>query len=302
MDDLVLQSKKSRRTKLAIFDFDWTIVKPKDGRKFPKDVNDWQYLRASVPDVIKKYAKDHQIVIMTDQSKPWKVDQIKAVLADLAIDYTAIIGVKPASQKPSTNLFNTTFPKFDNTKALYVGDAAGRKDDWSDKDRVFAERLGVAFHVPEDMFPLDVAKPLPKAVAPAKKQEVVIMVGYPASGKSTIAKTILEESGYHRVDGDSLKTAKAMVKDAGKHVATKSIVFDSTAGTKEKRGEFVKFATEHKLPVRVFWVQTSIEESMERNKQRGAAGGNKVPDVVFYVFRKNFETPEAEEGFTVVKI
>jgi len=302
MDDLVLQSKKSRRTKLAIFDFDWTIVKPKDGRKFPKDVHDWQYLRASVPEVIKKYAKDHQIVIMTDQSKPWKVDQIKAVLADLAIDYTAIIGVKPASQKPSTDLFNATFPRFDKTKALYVGDAAGRKDDWSDKDRVFAERLGVAFHVPEDMFPLDEAKPLPKAVAPAKKQEVVIMVGYPASGKSTIAKTILEESGYHRVDGDSLKTAKAMVKDAGKHVATQSIVFDSTAGTKEKRAEFVKFATEHKLPVRVFWVQTSIEESMERNKQRGAAGGNKVPDVVFYVFRKNFETPEAEEGFTVVKI
>jgi len=64
----------------------------------------------------------------------------------------------------------------------------------------------------------------------------------------------------------------------------------------------VKFATELELPIRVFWVQTSIDESMARNKQRGAEGGNKVPDVAFYVFRKNFETPEEEEGFKLVKL
>ena len=210
----------------------------------------------------------------------------------------AIFDFDSLNQRMGANsLFNATFPKFD--KALYLDDAAGRKDDWSDKDRLFSERL--TFHVPEDMFPLVVAKPIPKAAAPSKKHEVVIMVGYPASGKSTIAK-ILEESGYHRVDGDSLKTAKAMVKDAGKHVATKSIVFDSTAGTKKKRSEFVKFATERELPIRVFWVQTSIDESMARNKQRGAEGGNKVPDVAFYVFRKNFEPPEEEEGFKLVKL
>jgi len=124
----------------------------------------------------------------------------------------AIFDFDSLNQRMGANsLFNATFPKFDNTETLYIGDAVGRKDDWSDKDRLVAERLGATFHVPEDMFPLVVAKPLPKAAAPSKKHEVVIMVGYPASGKSTIAK-ILEESGYHRVDGDSLKTAKAMVK------------------------------------------------------------------------------------------
>jgi bifunctional polynucleotide phosphatase/kinase len=297
MDDTILRAKVSRRAKFAIYDFDWTLVKPRDGRRFPKDAADWQYIRESVPAVVRKYAKTHQTVIVTDQSKPWKIDQIKAVVADLGIDpITVVIGVK--TQKPETGLFETAFPNFKPEKAFYVGDAAGRHDDWSDKDKVFALRLGVTFHTPEDVFPLDPIPELPKAAAPAKKNEVVIMVGYPASGKTTIAKDL----GYHRVDGDALKTASAMIKDAEKHVSSESIVFDSTAGTAAKRAEFVKFAQKHDLPVRVFWVQTPIDVAMERNKQRAAAGGPKVPDVVFYVFRKKFESPSADEGFSIVKI
>jgi bifunctional polynucleotide phosphatase/kinase len=297
MNDVVLQPKISRRSKFAIFDFDWTIVKPKEGRKFPKDVDDWQYIRESVPRIVKKYAKDHQIVIVTDQSKAWKIEQIQHVLADLEVEATVIIGVK--TQKPDTALFNKVFPKYDPEKLFYVGDAAGREGDWSDKDKLFASNLGIKFFSPEEIFPLDPVKALPKNAAAIKKREVVIMMGYPASGKSTIAKGL---DGYYRVDGDSLKTAAAMVKDAKKHVAEQSIVFDSTAGTKERRGEFVKFAKEHDLPVRVFWVQTSIDESMERNKQRALTGIKKIPDIAFYMFRKKFEEPSEDEGFVLVKI
>ena len=287
----------SRRQRLAIFDFDWTLVKPQAGRKFPTKVVDWEWLRPSVPEVVRRYAKDHQIVIVTDQSKAWKLDQIKAVIAELGIvdHLTIIVGVK--TQKPDPSLFLSAFPKFHKEKAFYVGDAAGRPGDWSDKDRKFAAAIDVEFKTPEELFPLPQIEK-PKDLE-SKTKEVVIMVGYPASGKSTIAKDL---KGYHRVDGDALKTAAAMVRDAKKHVADSSIVFDSTAGTKAKRAEFVKFATEVGLPVRVFWVQTSIEDSMERNRQRAAEGGPKVPDVVFYVYRKNFEEPVAAEGFKIVKL
>jgi Polynucleotide kinase 3 phosphatase len=57
MEDTILQTKKSRRTKFAIFDFDWTLVKPKAGRKFPTKADDWMYLRPSVPDVVRKAVK-----------------------------------------------------------------------------------------------------------------------------------------------------------------------------------------------------------------------------------------------------
>lgn len=299
MDDVVLRSPASRRTKLAIFDFDWTLVKPQNGRKFPKDVKDWMYLRESVPTVIRKLAKDHRIVIVTDQSQPWKIDMIKTVIADLAIDITAVIGVK--TKKPSTALFLSVFPKLHPERSFYVGDAAGEKGDWSDKDRVFATNLGMQFYKPEELFPLDEPKPLPASAKAKKTQEVVVMVGYPASGKSTIAKG-LESDGYYRVEGDVHKSVSAMLKDAEKHISTQSIVFDSTAGSKAKREDYVKFAQKHDLPIRVFWVQTSIDESIERNKQRALEGGPKVPTVAFYVFRKHFEEPTESEGFKLVKI
>jgi bifunctional polynucleotide phosphatase/kinase len=302
MDDQILAvaagAPGKKFHKVGIFDYDWTLVKPKDGRRFPKSVEDWQYLRPSVPSIMRKFAKDHRIVIVTDQSKQWKVDQILSVIADLGIHATVIVGVKEESRKPSTSLFYSVFPKLNKEKAFYVGDAAGRPDDWADKDRVFAESLGVKFYTPEDIFPLDTVNPQPKLVGPSKTQEVVIMVGYPASGKSTIAKSLTD---YHYVEGDALKTTKAMIKDAEKH-STQSIVFDSTAGTKEKRSEFIEFAKKHSLPVRIFWVKTPIDIAMERNNERAKSGGTKIPDVVFYVYRKKFQEPTEEEGAIVVPI
>ena len=297
MEDTILQTKKSDIDKLAIFDFDGTIVKPKEARPFPKDADDWQYTRPSVPKIIQKYAKSKQIVIVTDQSKEWKIDMIKNVMIDIGVDYTAIIGVK--TKKPKTTLFDSVFPSFNKERSFYVGDATGKEGAWSDVDKKFADAIGVVFFSPEELFPLE-KKKLNTSLKPSEKHEVVIMVGYPASGKSTIAKTVLKD--YYRVDGDSLKTASKMIKDAEAHVATQSIVFDSTAGTKEKRAAFVTFAKKYDLPVRVFWVQTSIDESMERNKQRALSGGPKIPAVAFYTYRKHFEEPDESEGFKLVKI
>ena len=295
--DTIIQTKPSRRTKYAIFDFDWTLVKPQEGRKFPKAVTDWQYLRSSVPEVLQKYGKTHHVVIVTDQSKPWKIDQIKAVLSTLNLEHlTVVIGVQ--TQKPNTSLFYKALPKFKPDNAFYVGDAAGRPGDWSDKDKVFAQNLHVTFYTPEELFPL------PKQVPVKVKPEggVIIMIGYPGSGKSTIAKQY-EKAGYTVISGDEYKTGPAMVVAASAASAAfasakakaKGIVFDSTAGTKEKRHMFVKFAQEHNMPVTAIWVQTSIDESMERNKQRLKP----VPAVAFYLYRKHFEEPHESEGFTL---
>jgi bifunctional polynucleotide phosphatase/kinase len=155
MEDTIIQTKSiSRRTKFAIFDFDWTLVKPQGGRIFPKAVADWQYIQKSVPKVLTKYGKSHHIVIVTDQSKPWKIEQIKSALEPLKLEHlTIIIGFR--THKPETTLFDKTFPKFKPENAFYVGDAAGRKNDWSDKDKLFAANLNVKFLTPEEIFPTD---------------------------------------------------------------------------------------------------------------------------------------------------
>ena len=187
MEDTILTTRKKKSSKnLAIFDYDGTLVKPKDGRRFPKDVDDWQYTRDSVPKTIKKYSKTHQIVLVTDQSKLWKIEQIKNVMKDLNVNYTAIIGVK--TKKPNTELFDSYYKEFNKSEAFYVGDAGGRKDDWSDVDKKFAENIGVKFYSPEEIL-ITSPKTNNEYSLESKEKEVVIMVGYPASGKSTIAKS-----------------------------------------------------------------------------------------------------------------
>ena len=39
------------RQKIAAFDMDHTLVKPKNNRKFPKDENDWEWYNESVVDI-----------------------------------------------------------------------------------------------------------------------------------------------------------------------------------------------------------------------------------------------------------
>jgi bifunctional polynucleotide phosphatase/kinase len=289
----ILDLQPSPHTQLALFDFDGTLVKAKEGRPHPLDVDDWEFRRSSVPTVLREFATRYRLVIVTDQSKPWKVDQIRAVMTHLGISPTLLIAGSKEHYKPATVLFDQAFPR--STAAFYVGDAAGRPQDWSDCDKVFAERIGAPFRVPEEVFPL--AFPPPRPIPPVVKKEVVILVGCPASGKTTVAKTL---TGYHRVDGDLFKTVPAMLKDARAHVAASSIVFDCTGSTKKKRAEFIQFAKDHGLPVRILWVTTSMETSMEQNKERAYKGYAYVPPVAFYVYRKNLEPPTEEEGTVLV--
>jgi bifunctional polynucleotide phosphatase/kinase len=306
LKDIILHAPASPSAKpYAIFDFDGTLVKPKDGRQFPRNVSDWQYLRPSVPDMLRSYAATHTLVIVTDQSKPWKVDMIHTVIADMALPElpTVVIGVK--TQKPSTAHFTSVFPSFLPAGSFYVGDAAGRPGDWSDRDKVFAQALSLPFKVPEEVFPMPAPAPTapqPLTVQPASHREVVIVCGYPASGKSTLASRVFEPAGYHIISGDVHKTAAKMKKDALLNgvQAGKSVVFDSTAGTVEKRAEFIAFAVANSLPARIVWCQTPIEVAMEYNKERALAGGANVPAIAFYTFRKHFVAPSEAEGAAVV--
>lgn len=40
----------------------------------------------------------------------------------------------------------------DKDKSFFIGDALGRKSDFSDSDKVFAENIGVVIYPPEKVF------------------------------------------------------------------------------------------------------------------------------------------------------
>ena len=53
---------------IACFDLDYTLIKPKSGKKFPIDKNDWEWMYPNVPKKLKDYyEKKYTIVIFSNQ-------------------------------------------------------------------------------------------------------------------------------------------------------------------------------------------------------------------------------------------
>lgn len=298
MDNIIYQNKiiKTISTKFAIFDIDWTLIKPKEGKKFPKDINDWQWLRESVPNTLKYYYKNkYRIIFLTDQSKLWKVDMIKNIIKELNIPITCLIAMNKIYYKPNPTFFFDNFKdKYDENNSFYVGDAAGRNDDWSDSDKIIASILNVKFYTPEEIFSLDKINQNIEILNNTDK-EIIILVGYPASGKTTIYKSLFELKGYIHISGDVFKTSNKMLKEADKYIDSHSIVFDATNGTKKKREIFINYAKNKNISVRCIWKTTTIDKAMEQNKERALTTGIKIPDIVFYVYKKHFEEPTNDE-------
>ena len=222
---ILSSTKRPRfRKKLAMFDFDWTLVKPESGHTLPLNREDWKWLYPGVLDVLKKlYRSGNAIVIFTNQTKEFKhgmIEDVIGVLEKNGILSTAVILNGP-DKKPSISGFNSyidnvTVSKqksvgdFDLKKSMYVGDAAGRPGDWSDVDKLFCDAVNVfaqgrdldanapSFRVPEEVFLTsdmlnkpDVS-PLPKTADQLSEDldgrhinELVYTVGFPGSGKST---------------------------------------------------------------------------------------------------------------------
>lgn len=301
------------RKRIAAFDYDWTLVRPKTSGTFPKNVDDWQWLMPSVPETLAAlYKKGFMIVIFTNQSKDWKEQQILKALEPLEIPMFVAIARDKADYKPSRTLFDTVVKgkAWDNKESFFVGDALGRAGDWSDSDKVFADTIGLSVHAPEAIFPAP-KKTTPKQKAPspvarlgpANGPEVVIMVGYPGSGKTTVAEKAFAGATHKYIvlHGDDYKTSKKMIKAAAAYVDDRyGIVFDATNPTREKRAEYIAFARENGYPVRCVHVDTPLEESFARNMQREET--KRVPRIAYNVYKKRFETPDASEGCEVITL
>lgn len=316
MAPVILKLHEPRhRQMLAMFDYDWTLVKPKQGRKFPKDADDWQWLNETVPYTLRRlYDEGYGIMVFTNQTKDWKKQHIINSLETLRVPMTVVIAYNLAEHKPNPSIFHAAVgdKKWKPEASFFVGDALGRRGDFADSDKAFAENISVAVKSPEDVFSQKDANGVGlvwlnstledalRRVAPLKEQEVVIMVGYPGSGKSTVAEK-LGEHGYFVVDGDAHKTDEKRLRIATEQLEKgRSVVMDATNLTREKRALYVALARERKLPSRCIFVATSLERALERNLERPE--GKRVPRVAYYKMQKTFEVPTAYEGCSLLVV
>ena len=291
---------KTEKPKIMAMDFDWTLVKPKVNT-FPKDKDDWMWLRPNIPDIIKEYfEKGFLLYIFTNQTKEWKLQMIYSAISTLNLPVKVVVGYgKTEFVKPNPELFwyDKMLIDFDKNESFFVGDAAGGVE-WSDSDLKFAENVGITFKTPEEIFPITLVHHLhnDKQEYFTDSQEMVILVGYQAIGKTTFAENKFVPHGYIRIDGDSLKTPAKMIKESEKQLKIgKSVVIDATNGKKENRELFINIAKKYNVSVRCFVFNTSIETAMEWNTKRFVETGKKIPKIAFYTFRKNYNPPTISE-------
>jgi bifunctional polynucleotide phosphatase/kinase len=299
-------NREQMKAKIAAFDYDWTLVSPKDGKTFPSNVEDWQWLYPNIPDELKRLNDEgFSVVIFTNQSKDWKVLQIQTVAASLEIPIFVVIARQKCDYKPNPILYDVLVgsAKVDKAASFFVGDALGRKGDFADSDKVFAENICLKCYSPEEFFAVkqehEVVE-IPELNLSDCKQ-VIIMVGYPGSGKSSVAKKICEDERFVLIQGDVYKTSPKMIKAAGAYVSEgKSIVFDATNSSFKKRYEYIGFARKHSYKIVCVHVSTSLEDSYKRNKSRDPE--NQVPKIAYSMYKKHFENPSVEEGFDIIVV
>jgi aryl-alcohol dehydrogenase-like predicted oxidoreductase/predicted kinase len=162
-------------------------------------------------------------------------------------------------------------------------------------------------------------KPRPAAAARRPDGDVVIVMGLPAAGKSTLAQSLTAE-GYYRLNRDeaggtlrSLLPAFSRAVEAG---ATR-IVLDNTYASRKARAEVIQAAATHGLPVRCVWLSTSLEDAQINAVSRIVTRYGCLPsddelarlrrsDVAAFLpsaqfkYRRELEPPEVSEGFSRV--
>jgi len=292
------------RENMAAFDYDWTLVNPKEGKTFPSNIDDWQWIYPNVVEFLQKYYNDgYMIVIFTNQSKQWKCDQIKLVSETLNIPLHIVISMDKKEHKPNPLMFHTLVQEniINKYKSFFVGDALGRKIDFSDSDKLFAENIGLKCFSPEKFFHADNQIFVIPSIPLKDDPEIIIMMGFSGSGKSTIAKEICKNDTYIHIEGDMYKTSGKMIKKSLEYISKrKSIVFDATNSSIKKRKEYVLLGQKFNYQVRCIHVSTSKDISYKRNILRGEE--KHVPKIAYSVYSKYYEEPNESEGFELIII
>ncbi|KAG1474590.1 hypothetical protein G6F56_000275 [Rhizopus delemar] len=344
LDSVVIGKSRGKdflKNKIAAFDLDGTLIKNKSGRTYAKNEHDWCWWNPIVPKRIETLSSEgYEIVIFTNQNglnSEKKIEIFKKKISYILDELTPPVFVMAAKEKdkyrkPMTGMWDWFVEqhgeKIDKDASFYVGDAAGRHrkpiKDHSCCDRKLAYNIQIPFYTPEEFFlkeeksafewwgfnakehPLNlpVFSPALPGFPASDKNEVVVCVGYPASGKSSFAKKHLVPQGYVYVNQDELKNKDKCIQ-ACKNALNdhKSVVIDNTNPEAATRKLYIDLAKQANVSVRCLYFGGNQDLADHNNYYRANYKANRklIPVIAFRIFKSKLQEPTLNEGFSEIK-
>ncbi|CAE6469007.1 unnamed protein product [Rhizoctonia solani] len=315
-------------SKVAMFDLDDTLITRKSGKRFSDDSDDWKLWTTNVGDKLREAVSNgFSIIMITNQAglpkgereAKWK-QKIPKIAQSALLDVPFRIFAakeKDGFRKPMIGMWDALVEEFkkenvviDKSASYFVGDAAGRAKDHSAADRKLAHNLGVQFYTPEEYFKekkemlppltgfhpstLGASDPVPTLTS-STTSEVVVFVGSPGCGKSSLFKKQFAPAGYVHINQDTFKDKKKCVKEAEKVIKEGGkCVIDNTNRDKATRAEYIEFARRLKCPIRCVWFDLPPELAWHNNMYR--AFHAPVPDVKSTTVVETSTTIVVEDG------